>query len=612
MHRSAIPFRLPSVGHRTRLLLYCVGLLLFALAPSKVAFAEAFFYERQDVTLDIKSNGEMDVTERLQVQFTEPRRGILRMIPYRYDTGKGVAQQIWIDNISVTDENGRGITTKVSKEGDSIRIRMGDADITLPAGTRKTYVLRYRVDGMLNPQKLKDWDPTYELYWNAINDGSDVPTDVATITLRYPTIPIGRSTGLRVYYGNYGSKNYIESRDLNKEASGSEGMSLRFGPTESTIERTTVLPPRAGITVVLALPDNLIAPPTFWQWFRRWVMPNLGFGLPLLVLPFMFIAWVRGGRDPKKGPMVVQFDPPDGLTGPELGTFLDERVDQRDIAAGIISLAVKGYVRILPTESGMLFKRTVATLQLTEKSDRAGLTHFENLLLSRLASAGNTITPTELRTHVAPYLADMQNSLYESLVTRGYYPHNPNSVKTAWVVGGLIAVGIVGFLGYTLTPAKELLPWIVGGVLSAGIVVLFGSLMPRRTHKGVKTLQLAEGFQEFMRRARADDLQWLSEKHPDAALFEAYLPHAVALGVTEVWAKAFANIMHEMPEWYGVPRGTPYSYYYFGHDFTSMTNDLGNAAAVPPRSSGASGGGSGFGGGGFSGGGFGGGGSSSW
>jgi uncharacterized membrane protein len=96
------------------------------------------------------------------------------------------------------------------------------------------------------------------------------------------------------------------------------------------------------------------------------------------------------------------------------------------------------------------------------------------------------------------------------------------------------------------------------------------------------------------------------------ALFEELLPHAVAFGLTAQWAQAFQGVLHEMPTWYVSPYNTGFNPIYFSHDLNSINTNLASAAFTPPRSSGASGGGSGFSGGGFSGGGFGGGGGGSW
>jgi len=116
------------------------------------------------------------------------------------------------------------------------------------------------------------------------------------------------------------------------------------------------------------------------------------------------------------------------------------------------------------------------------------------------------------------------------------------------------------------------------------------------------------GFREFMTRAEKDRL----ERMGDADLFSKFLPYAMALDVTDNWAKAFEGIYQQPPEWYVSPVGIrTFNPYTFSHSIQSVTSNLSSAMFSAPRGSGGSGGG-GSGGGGSSGGGFGGGGGGSW
>ena len=116
------------------------------------------------------------------------------------------------------------------------------------------------------------------------------------------------------------------------------------------------------------------------------------------------------------------------------------------------------------------------------------------------------------------------------------------------------------------------------------------------------------GFQEFLSRAEKDRLERMGNKN----LFSMFLPYAIALDVTDNWAKAFEGIYQEQPDWYVSPGGIRvFNPYVFSRSISSMTSSAGAAMYSAPRSSGTGSGGGGFGGGGFSGGGFGGGGGGS-
>ncbi|HZH97961.1 MAG TPA: DUF2207 domain-containing protein, partial [Fimbriimonadaceae bacterium] len=447
-----------------------------------------------------------------------------------------------------------------------------------------------------------------------IGDRWDTTIQRASFRIRFPRAEGGKGLRAKIFGGEYGSTQSQILEKLVTEAYGSAtDTTVTLQEDQLTGVRNSALPPYHALTVVLALPENLIQKPGPFEVFMNLLLANFGFGIPFLVLFGMSLFWVRYGRDPSSGPMVVQFDPPDGISGPEAGTLLDEQVDMRDLAAGIISLAVAGYVKIEPKETGLVFKRRSADIHIVRDTPGQELNTFESFLLRKLAACGKVVSETELRTSVAPHVEEMRTKLYDALVSRGYYVSSPHKVRMAWTVGGIVVVGLLAFISMMISPFENPVPAIIGGGLGALLVILFARGMPRRTESGAKALALVRGFEEFIRRAKGDELEWMSKKHPDAALFEKYLPHAIAFGLTQQWAGAFEGIVKEMPSWYMAPHGMHFHPMYFSNDLVTISNSLGSAATTPPRSSGASGGHSGFSsGGGFSGGGFGGGGGGSW
>ena len=58
-----------------------------------------------------------------------------------------------------------------------------------------------------------------------------------------------------------------------------------------------------------------------------------------------YLWWTRG-RDPARGAIAVQYEPPDKLTPGECGTLVDDEAAMRDITATLVDLAVKGYLTI--------------------------------------------------------------------------------------------------------------------------------------------------------------------------------------------------------------------------------------------------------------------------
>ncbi len=587
--------------------------MLAALLCVGNAGAQPYSIDRFDVAIDLSKDGSMIVEERISTTFHIARRGIFRFIPVHYDDGRGKTRSIFIGGISVSDDSGTPQTTKITHEGQNLKIRVGDENVFFPPGARKTYLIRYRVEAMLNWfEDRTDWNPYAELYWNANGDQWDTDIGRLSVAVRFPK---GSSSGLRakVFFGPYGSYASDLIAETASEAQGpNTGTRLSLTDGGFSCVRRAVTPAYSGLTVVLALPSGSIDRPSVLQQAKWLILPNLGFTIPVWVLLAFAAFWLRYGRDPSGGAIAVQFDPPDGLSGPEAGTMIDERVDQRDIVAGIFGLAVKGFLRMIPTEEGLVFKRRGADLALTGKGDESKLAPFESKLLGKLRKCGELISTADLRTHVAPALGELRGSLYQGLVGHGFYKANPESVRVGWTVGGLAVVGALAFVFIAVSPFGSIMPSVVGGIVAAVIVVIFARGMPKRTASGAKARDRVLGFHEFVRRARGNEFEWMSKKQPDMALFEEFLPHAVAFGLVQEWSGAFEGHLKEMPDWYGAPPGTPFRPVYFASDIGDISSSLAAAAATPPRSAGASGGSSGFGGGGFSGGGFGGGGGGSW
>lgn len=600
--------------------LLLIAVVLFGLV--KVAFAQGYSIDSFDVEIKVSKDALLDVKETIKVTFTDYKHGIYRTIPTEYRASDFANRSIFPGSVKVEDQNGQRQTIKTSRENRNLKIRIGDADVLLEPGTRKTYVIQYQVANAVNWfDSSHDWKPSAEIYWNVTGNQWDVPIAMSSVSIAFPASEKGAKRA-RIYTG-YEGQSY-QQVTLTDEGTAKSGfgpaVTMKLAKSRFDAWCKTPLAPGQGMTVVLSLPLDSVPKPTFAKQALFFIRTNLGYAIPLLVLALMFGLYILFGKDPDGGPMVVQFDPPDNLSGPETGTMIDERVDQRDIVAGIISLATKGYLKIVPKEVGLVFKHTAADLELTLKNRGNDLDDFEEHLLNYLSKCGSgPISEKDLRRHVAPNVTHLKSVLYQSLVKRGYYKESPEVVRYAWIFGGLIGTALIGLIVYAITPFGIALPSVVGCIIGAAIVVAFSPRMPKRTKAGAVARQKVLGFEEFMQRARADELKWMEEKHPDQLMFEKYLPHAVALGLTEQWASAFHDILKEMPEWYAAPAGTPYDPVLFSHDLHSISSSLAYATTTPYRSEtsssgsgGAGGGFSGFSSGGFSGGGFGGGGGGSW
>jgi uncharacterized membrane protein YgcG len=154
-------------------------------------------------------------------------------------------------------------------------------------------------------------------------------------------------------------------------------------------------------------------------------------------------------------------------------------------------------------------------------------------------------------------------------------------------------------------------------VLVAPLVALSFYILKAPTVAGRKVMDEIEGFKQYLGVAEEDRLDYLHPPEKTPALFERYLPYAVALNVENRWAERFAGVLAAAAAagaataaWYSGDRLSDNDWGNFaGRVGDTLSSTVASASTAPGSSGGGS---SGSGGGGSSGGGGGGGGGSGW
>lgn len=580
-----------------RLALLCLALYPLAALSLPVARVRAqseyFTIRAFRSNIEVRADSSLRVIETIETKFHQARHGIYRDIPFRYSDELGKQSVTPLSVLSVTDPSGKRWKYQVRRTGANIRIRIGDPKKVVSG--RQTYVISYRVEnGLLF---FPDHD---ELYWNVTGNEWPVPIESATAVVTFATGKGPGSLRNRCFTGPQGSR---------EEACGvtTDGNGTVFSASRS-------FRPREGMTVVLGWDKGIVQPPSRWSrlLFRLNLRENWPILLPFLALLLMLRLWYRKGRDPRTwDPLVVAYAPPEEggrpLLPAEAGTLIDERLDPQDLTASVVNLAVKRRLTIAEEKTeGILFDKTDYLLRKEKEADPS-LPPFERLLLEKLFEGhGSEVRISDLKLKFYKNLEDLQKAAFEGLEEMRYFAGNPLSVKSAYLRAGAVIIGaglLAGWLLQKVWGAESIL-FPVSVAISGGIVLLFSRFMPVKTRKGVLALGKIRGFEEFLMRAEKDRL----ERMNDPRLFEKYLSYAIALGVSERWAKAFEGIAQEPPRWYASGSGfhtfQPSS---FHHSLDNALTGMASAMTEAPRSSG-----SGFSGGGGSGGGGGGGGGGSW
>lgn len=566
--------------------IYFLILTVFLIFISvSTADARYFVITNYHSDIEINEDGTIDITETIEVNFEMQRHGIYREIPFRYRTEFGDNMLMPITVKSVKNEDGREWTSKVTHQGNVVNIRIGDADRYVFG--RQVYVINYEVDNA-----LLYFDDHDELYWNVTGNYWLTNIDSVSADVRLNSDKISSKNITACFTGRYGSN----ATDCNYE---SYDNGARFNSTRG-------FGAGGGMTVVFGWDKGIVAEPSGFKKFmwKTNLIENWVFLIPVFIFIFMFTHWRKHGRDPKVFESVtVQYEPPkiSGklMTPTQAGALSDERLNPRDLTAGIVGLAGKGFIEMKELEDDDY------NLKLLKEPDET-LTRFERLLIAKLFRGDDKeIKTSDLKNKFYKYISELKKTVFDDLVALNCFTTRPGNVRAKYVLIG-IAVLIGAVIMLALLSVYSPFKGIIAGILSGFSVIGFANAMPVKTRTGAKAKTQILGFLEFMTRADKDRI-----KRMGPSLFYEYLPYAIALDVVDSWTRAFEGLLSEPPSWFIGQAGLypNFSAHRFSESLTSATSHLGDAMFSAPRGSGSSGGG---GGGGFSGGGGGGGGGGSW
>ncbi len=575
------------------------GILLLLLFSAAAAPARAEYFTVRSFAAEVSvgEHGDLVVREEIVVDFSSPRHGIYRDLPFLYTDSLGGKVRTPLEILSVLNGAGEERRYKVVRGKSDLRVRIGHPRVYVDG--RQLYVISYRVRNAL--LRLSDRD---ELAWNVTGSDWGAPMEEVSSTVILPAGAEGSILDVRCYTGVRGSR----AADCGAER----------GERRVRFAATRPLSPNEELTVAVGWRKGVVGEPSFPSRLllalnarENWV-----FLVPLLFLGGYLAQWSRAGRDPSTGSVAVMFGPPtqggSEITPAEAGGLVDERFDPRDLAAAVIGLAVRGYLTVEERGTeGLLFSKPDYYLRRVKPAGE-GLTAFESTLMKRLFPGDRTgVQVSELKNSFYSHLDGLRDSLFQGLVDRGYFRTRPGTVRMWYrsaalvlLLAGFFAGMFAGSLFYSTSQTKNLVAFLVPGA----VLLLLARHMPAKTRRGAWAAAEVRGFEEFLSRAEKDRL----ERMKDLNLFEKFLPYAIALDVSERWAAAFEGLHQEPPRWYVGSSGwdggfRPAS---FNESLGSALSSMRTSMYTAPRSSG--GGGSFSSGGGFSGGGFGGGGGGSW
>jgi len=632
-----------------------LALLGFCASVPPVSAAAPEHILTFDSRIRVQPDSSLTVTETIQAQATgrKIRHGIYRDFPTRYTDRRGLSHRTGFKILTVT-RDGRPEPFHTKQLSNGIRIYLGSKNRTLRPGVY-TWALTYRAT-----RQIGFFDRFDELYWNVTGNDWDFVIDRARAVVELPAgAEILRQAA---YTGRVGFKgqNFV----FNTDADGNP-VFVTTGP----------LRPREGLTIVVAWPKGLVAAPDAARKIGFLIEDNLSATLALagliLLLGYYILAWVKVGHDPERGTIIPLFTPPAGFS-PAATRFVQRMgFDHKAFAAAIVNLAVKGAIRIEEDEKG------VFTLEKIAAEPPQNLSRGERQVLGKLFGAYDRIQLKNKNHQKIQKSIKALKQWLNAEFTRTCFHYNTRYlvpgviitvatlaavILTAHDTGTAVFMGIwlsMWTMGCTMLTIRVVQAWrgtngsglqqilpragALGALLFAlpfyageifGILqfakavsapaalvflllvivnVVFYHLIKAPTLRGRRIMDQIEGFQRYLSVAEKDRLNILNPPEKTPALFEKYLPYAMALDVENQWSEQFTRELAVSgrqtgyrPSWYAGNR-------FSSSGLTDFTSGLGGAftGAVVAAST-APGSSSGSGGGGSSGGGGGGGGGGGW
>lgn len=604
-----------------------------------------------DSEIFIKEDGRLQVKETITVYAmgAKIKRGIYRDFPTKYKTRDGRTVRVPFKVLSVRRDS-KSEPYHLESMSNGKRVYIGSSDVMISRG-QHTYIITYETDRQLGYFSEHD-----ELYWNVVGQGWDFPVEFAKATVHLPSQT--QILDISAYTGRYG-------------ATGSDFTIVSNGlPVK--LHTTKQLLPGAGFTISVSWPKGIVTPPTQSEvWIDDHGAMVIGWIGFLVLGAFYYRRWHVIGRDPEKGTIIPLFHPPDKLS-PAALRYIEERgLDQTGVTAALISMAVKGHLKIKDRSGGfVLFKAGDQQVQLSkgEQSLAGELFRFHDSVdvdqenHKRFSAAEKAFEGTLRDEYTGEYfrlnrqtvvigavgsiiftfigLSGFQLSDFGTLFFFSFFlpafgvpvflhtkrglslAQNAASGVTRWVgIRALLASGpTTGIFIWVLFVTGQIF---VEQVMLGGIALIvaflalnavFYKLMEAPTVGGRALLDKVEGFRMYLETAEQERLDLLHPPEKTPELFEKYLPYAVALGVETQWAEQFTGVFALAAD-----AGTPYEPdWYDGNrlnrrrysDFTSsLSSSMSSSISSASSPPGSS---SGSGGGGFSGGGGGGGGGGGW
>ena len=622
---------------RKRKQIIFLTLVLFGLCLYfQNAQAKSYYYEDYKVDIQINRDSTFDVIETAT---------------YNLDGSFGFfTRDVALKNIDlITDvEVFDGDRNRIPKSELDIKSRNNEKHIQWNFARRnfsneeKSWTVKYKVHGGIS--FLKNYD---EIYWNAIPSDRSALIENVKVTVSLPNRGKFRSDLIRLY-----SESIPET--LARENCYFENENTKAVFVGKNLE------PNTNFTIAAGFPKGIVSQSAYWKDFFK-----IYYGYILSIIIFLssviigFVYWYRTEKSKEgKRSIVPQYEPPQNLRPAMAEIITKEKLTNKGLAATIVDLAVRGYVKItkekktkfeilldlLPAaliyiivivgffifsslgKSSLGFVSLFALVFLVflrnnkKHSDYTvtkakpyendpNLEDYEKKYLKALFHFRDYFSTKELKKNqkesreLYKKIQKVKDKIYEETeLDTGAFEVGltvEEKKKTIWSV---LVIGILFLFAFSVGVDQFFILALTTIISIAGLWA-FIKYEARLSKEGIILKEDWLGFKMYLETAEKYRMQNLKPE-----FFEKYLPYAMIFDVEEKWAKAFETMHLPQPTWYAGSAYAPgsasnsagsFSPLSFSKSFSSsFTSAFSSSGAGGASGGGGAGGGGGGGGGG--------------
>lgn len=566
-------------------------------------------YTIQDyhVQAELQKNNVLEITETLQVHFNEKRHGIYRNIPTHMYVNRDTSKNLDGSSSRVLDYANKirnlsidGWKYDTEYENGNYVIRIGDED-TMVEGDQ-TYRISYRY--VMPDDRITNSD---FFFYSVLGSGWNTTIQHFSFDISFEkALPNEAQSALQIYSGKLGA----DENALH--------VMYDLSSTEMTGEVYDIAPNQA-VTIFTNLPQG------YYEGASK--TPSLPFKISLVLTILLGICMlaVEFLKRDRLAIQTIEFHPPEGMSSAEVGTIIDESVDDIDMMSLLPWWADQGYIAMeeVPDKKGRTgkhghfllhllkplsedtpdYQKTLFKALFPKDREIADLSKLKNKFAKKFDKAKNQLqliytgdkklskgtgTGICLLTLLCiTYSLVLGFSSQVSLVS-----HLPFGIISGVAlllygviriclrgrdplrkIGGWVALSVYGLCTWILAMVMVFLCGGPDSFLPTVLLVVFCCLSTLAVLNIAKFVHFSAykqemmgklmGLRQFIQTAELPQLKMLVDENP--TYYYGILPYAMAFGMMDDWAKRFEGMTIPEPDWYQSNDHTMFTLMYLNH-----------------------------------------------